>query len=164
MLAHKAIHFLMLYSYMSYFVLIFSIPKAISLALSPLLAGCLHLQFFVLLLFEKKRHFIFNYLHVCMCVCLVACISQLGYQHVYYCPPCSCHFKAVMAQKLHVCSSSDISKRHNLIENFLLLWILQYLCPLFHNDPWALCARIVLQVYQMGLGSTLCIVISCSCL
>lgn len=50
--------------------------------------------------------------------------------------------------------ASDIIRRHNLTSKLLLLWLLQSLCPLFHNVPRALGAGVVLKMYPFGLSST----------
>lgn len=54
-----------------------------------------------------------------------------------------------------------VSGRHNLTAKFLFLWVSQSPRSLFPSDPWASDVGVVLWVCQLGLCSTLFILISC---
>lgn len=41
-----------------------------------------------------------------------------------------------------ICIDSDITRRHNLIKNLLMLWSLQTFCFLFFNVPWVMDAEV----------------------
>jgi hypothetical protein len=55
-------------------------------------------------------------------------------------------------------AASEIPRAYNLRANSLFLVLLQYLCPFSTLlDAWTLGAEVVLEMYQLGLGSkTLC--------
>lgn len=54
---------------------------------------------------------------------------------------------------------SDITKRHKIIANSLIHWLLHYFCP--YNYFWALEVGVVFQWYLLGLDSTILYLIGC---
>lgn len=50
--------------------------------------------------------------------------------------------------------SKHFSSYHTPTVNSLFLWLLKTFSPVLCNDPWALGARVVLNVCQLELGST----------
>lgn len=57
--------------------------------------------------------------------------------------------------------ASDITRRHSITADFLILRFWQSLCPLFNHVYWALDVGIVLYLYPLVLGSTPLNLIDC---
>lgn len=70
------------------------------------------------------------------------------------CRNCSSLVQAAMLLRFRGCSFPVIGRRHILLEDSRVPWLLQSLCPLFPDVPRVVSVEVVLQMYPLGLGTS----------
>lgn len=80
--------------------------------------------------------------------------------HVQWCHPVQLTFQGSSSYDF-AGVASNVSRRHTLTENSLVLWLLQYFCPFSVYGPWALDTRVFCRFIYWAWVPKLCILIGC---